>query len=764
MLSLVLTLVSVFALLILAVLMLMSRSTPWMQKLHFTVLIISVTSFILVLSASNSPIEYRVDIILNRVLFFTVPFITIAIYMVFRGMYRKSETSDLYAYLFSFVIAPIALTSFVVDDIVYPMDSDIEFSLVRGSLYIPYLVISMTPVVYSIVRSQAVATNLSGIRKSRLQVTYASLAVATVGLIITNIIIPFTTDDSSTASIAPLWILIWVSGIYYATIKFRLFGVKYLSSKFFFVISGAVILYLFFVVGNWIHVNIWGSQYSPEEVSFGLIISALFFALLQVLISYIQGGLDQRLGLNDPTQSVALQKFINKLSTTLSFDEIYDDTSTILANFLDVNEVSLVVETEGADGDLLHYGSEELDLEGMAEIIDIAEGDSDLIVFDELEQMIEVGILAMGVKSHEEMLKLRERMLKGGLNAIMPLSSELGVRGVLLVHSRYTDEAWQITEVNLLKNITAQASQALARSGLYEKVNQFNQTLQQKVDEATAELEIRYDELKAVRERERDMMDIMGHELRTPLSIIKITLGALKMKAEKEKENFEAKVFLDAYPKLNTAIKREIELLETMLTSTKIDASKMEFNLEDVDMHDVVEDSILGHKERADSKGLEVNFHEDKGEYHAFVDKVRIGEVIDNIVSNAVKYTEEGHVDIELSSTEDDMIHIVVSDTGPGIPKRALNRLGEKFYRVKQYIEGEDGVTREIVRPGGTGLGLYVTFNLIKLMKGRYKVESEVGKGTAVHVWLPKYVGQEKVLKADKGKNLFDRMGFSEEK
>jgi two-component system phosphate regulon sensor histidine kinase PhoR len=318
---------------------------------------------------------------------------------------------------------------------------------------------------------------------------------------------------------------------------------------------------------------------------------------------------------------------------------------------------------------------------------------------------------------------------------------------------------------------------AINRALLYSEVQQFNETLQEKVERATKELQQRYRELKQIRAKERDMMDIMGHELRTPLSIIKITLGALDMKVKKDPSEFGAETYKEYRPRLYEALDREIKLLETMLTSTKIDASRVELNLEDVNLTRVIEDAILSQKEKAEEKGLEIEAVDIPGDLHVYADKVRIAEVIDNFVSNAVKYTQEGHVEIH-AEVVDKMVRVCVEDTGPGIPEEAMPRLGEKFFRVGQYINnGKDGENQadkdskktrkeklnDIVRPGGTGLGLYVSFNLIKLMGGKVTVDSEVGKGSTFCFTVPKYTDQQKKNKTSKDKNLFARLNLDKE-
>ena len=142
-----------------------------------------------------------------------------------------------------------------------------------------------------------------------------------------------------------------------------------------------------------------------------------------------------------------------------------------------------------------------------------------------------------------------------------------------------------------------------------------------------------------------------------------------------------------------------------------------------------------------------------------YADRVRVHEIIDNLLSNAVKYTEKGGIEIKLSK-EGKYARVDIIDTGIGIHEKDLNNLGKKFYRSKQYItEGKD--TTPLVRPGGTGLGLFVTYGLIQAHDGSINVKSQLGKGTTFTFTLPLANGNEKEeSRAIQPNNVFERLGL----
>jgi signal transduction histidine kinase len=141
----------------------------------------------------------------------------------------------------------------------------------------------------------------------------------------------------------------------------------------------------------------------------------------------------------------------------------------------------------------------------------------------------------------------------------------------------------------------------------------------------------------------------------------------------------------------------------------------------------------------AESKGLELINEIPDEEILLIADRIRIQQVLDNLVSNALKYTKYGKVTIKLEQS-DDTVTMSVTDTGEGISAEDLNKLGQKFFRVKNFVKSEGKLgDRQIVRPGGTGIGLYVVFQLVKAMQGKIEVTSQLGEGSTFSVILPRY-------------------------
>ena len=262
---------------------------------------------------------------------------------------------------------------------------------------------------------------------------------------------------------------------------------------------------------------------------------------------------------------------------------------------------------------------------------------------------------------------------------------------------------------------------------------EFNELLSLKVKQATSQLKVNNEKLKETLRFERDMFDIIGHELRTPLSIARNAIFLTnKYLNLKDFEPERARIYSA------TALKhtqKEVDLLNTLLTATKLENNKLELLPSKVNVVEVINNSLLEFKGTAREKELEI-IKDIPAESIIWIDKARLQEIIDNLIDNAIKYTDKGFVEIALKDLKTKVI-FSVSDSGKGIPEKHIKSLGKKFYRVDNYVNKVGGNV-DIVRPGGTGLGLYITFSLIKAMNGKIEITSRTGKGSCFKVSLPK--------------------------
>src|SRR5690606_12288777 len=161
----------------------------------------------------------------------------------------------------------------------------------------------------------------------------------------------------------------------------------------------------------------------------------------------------------------------------------------------------------------------------------------------------------------------------------------------------------------------------------------------------------------------------------------------------------------------------------------KVESGKMDLNIQEVPVHDLAEEINRNFQIVAKEKGvnLEVSIDQNLPDMIK-TDQQRLGQVLKNLLSNALKFTEKGTVSLSFSRNAGDQFIIRVSDTGIGIPKDKLDLIFEAF----QQAEG--GTSRKY---GGTGLGLSISRELTKLLGGQLTVTSEPNKGSTFELTLP---------------------------
>lgn len=614
------------------------------------------------------------------------------------------------------------------------------------ALYIPIIfTISFIFLIYKTLKSKSIEKN------QLILILLGSVSTSTLAMI-TNLTLPsFGNFDFNW--FGQVSTIIWLSAVSYSIVKYSLFDIRILIGRItYYLILGSISYFVYYVF-SFISIQLFGGIYEIGSYIIGIVNAAIFVIFFDGLRKFIQEQIDSNL-INpgfDPRE--VANDFNRKVSTELDYRNIIDATISVFSKTLRTSyEGVLVTPTEGKY--MLFDGSKTMefnkDIISSAIIVWKATG-LHPIVIDEIESAMPAEFKEMS----NWLTPIITEMKKVKLEVLAPLGQQKEILAILMIGEKDGDAPYNSTDVKFIDSIIDSASLAMTRSFLYSEVKDLNENLQKRIDIATEELkdkndklEVAFAKLEEVRRQERDMIDVMGHELRTPITIVRNALLVLDglEKLPREIDKTTLRNYLDMAVE---GARREIALIETLLSATKVDANKLQVVRIKVDLLDVINDSIVAFGKTADDKGLKINYKKPSGEYFVFADRIRIQEVMDNLFSNAVKYTQKGSVTIDIHDNKD-KFKVSITDTGIGIAKEDLPNLGKKFFRAKQYTkEGEEG----IVRPGGTGLGLYVVIGLIDQMQGEFDIKSEVGKGSTFSFSIPKYVGQKEESNENKFKH-----------
>ncbi len=224
-----------------------------------------------------------------------------------------------------------------------------------------------------------------------------------------------------------------------------------------------------------------------------------------------------------------------------------------------------------------------------------------------------------------------------------------------------------------------------------------------------------YKKLKEVDQLKDDFVSMASHELRTPLTIIR---GYAEFIRDAKELLPETKDFAE---KIDISAKNLDSLVGDILDVSKIQQGRMSFTMDKVSPAEILDILISSFVLPAQEKGLNISFDKSGATDDKIIaDKDRLKQVLTNLIGNAVKYTMKGEVKVS-QYREKDRLCIRISDTGIGISAEERERLFEKFYRIR---------TKETENIRGTGLGLWITHQIVKEMKGDISVESIKGVGS----------------------------------
>ena len=215
----------------------------------------------------------------------------------------------------------------------------------------------------------------------------------------------------------------------------------------------------------------------------------------------------------------------------------------------------------------------------------------------------------------------------------------------------------------------------------------------------------------------------ISHEFRTPLTLIQGPLQQIEEKVNNKEGTVDVPVRQIKTMRRNTD--RLLELVNQLLDLSKLDSGKMKMQVIKGDVLQMLKVITASFESMAERKAIHYHTHYPEQTIIAFFDKDKLDKIVCNLLSNAFKYTpEQGTVSVTIE-TEDKRLRICVDDSGPGIPKKELDKVFDRFYQV----EGTEDK--------GSGIGLALVKELVDLYRGQISVSSEPGKGCRFKVSLP---------------------------
>lgn len=281
------------------------------------------------------------------------------------------------------------------------------------------------------------------------------------------------------------------------------------------------------------------------------------------------------------------------------------------------------------------------------------------------------------------------------------------------------ERVWQPLEIEALRTASNNIGATIQRQEAESVVQSQNDTL----IKANRELAISRRQAEAANKLKSQFLATMSHELRTPLNAVigysQLQLAGMAGQLSDEQKTFQERILINA--------QHLLQLINEVLDISKIEAGRMDLSQKPISLRGVFDEIIAQNRVLAESKGLSFTLNYDDRLPEIIIgDRGRIKQIVINLISNAIKFTDKGEVKIDVILHNKDAWRVIVTDSGIGIAPHEQETIFDEFRQA------ENGLER-----GGTGLGLAIVRKLIAMMGGTIRVNSELGVGSSFTITLP---------------------------
>lgn len=427
-----------------------------------------------------------------------------------------------------------------------------------------------------------------------------------------------------------------------------------------------------------------------------------------------------------------IRRFFEKVTDKIFFRDKYD--AQLLINTIG-RILASEIELESLTTKVVHEIKKHMRVEH-ADII-VLEGKQEHIFFDAGHLQNNVTI------HHRDLAKLggsivvtddlaggerKEIMRSYQRSVASPLRANKQLIGYLFLGDKLSGDAYSSGDIDVIKIIVNELAVAVQNAKAYTEIQRFNETLQDKVTEATRQLRKANEDLKTLDQAKDEFISMASHQLRTPLTTAK---GYVSMVLEGDFGKLPGKMKQPLDQALDSS-NRMAGLINDLLNVSRMDAGKFFIDAVDVDLALEVQGEINQLANLTRAKGVTLTYHQPKKKIPLIkldLDKTR--QVIMNIADNAVYYSAPpsggGKVDVYLELEGDEAV-FKVTDNGIGVPDDIKPKLFAKFFRAGNA---------QSARPDGTGLGLYLVKRVVEDQGGTIIFESQVGKGSTFGFRMP---------------------------
>jgi signal transduction histidine kinase len=617
-------------------------------------------------------------------------------------IFRKNNLYRIHI-LCSAILLPIILTPAFISSIVSVPEPGIHTAPLYP-LFILYVAYSMC-LLPIIVLKQYKSTELA-IEKQQLSLLTWGIAIYAILAATTSIVLPLVSNSWSTSKFGPLFTLVLVGVVAYSIVRHRLFDIRLVIAR-----SIAYTLLLATLSGFYVaaffsisKLFLSNDGFTTSQTITNVVLTIILAASLQPLKRFFEKVTDSIFYRDHYDPQTFLSDLSNVMAREIELVHLTDKVINILITQLRLSKALIVV--MDADGIFYEANKESINYRSIS--------------LDELKE-VGSGIAIKDMLPRSEVPKV---FSKYGLHVSVGLHSTNELVGFLLLGEKRNGDIYNDSDIKILRILAQELAIAIHNARSYTQIQDFNKTLQVKIEEATEQLRSANENLKKMDGVKNEFLSMATHQLNTPLTVVD---GYLTMindgshgKLTDEQRDFTQKAL--------HRVRLMKRLVTDFLNVSRLETGKFSIESAPVDLNKVVSEEVNELGPTANEKEVLLQYMAPKHDVPVIeIDEQKTRQAIMNLIDNAIHYTPKGEVKVYLEA-DDKNVTFKVVDNGIGVPEKQKSKMFQKFSRG-------DNAKKE--RPSGSGVGLYLVKKVIEDQNGSIIFQSQEGKGSIFGFHLP---------------------------
>lgn len=674
----------------------------------FAVFIINATFWPLFIMLFRSATNYSSGLLWAKTIYITGSIVPILFLFFSHTITKKPFYLSLRLILISitlYFIGTILGSQLLIQDVTLMAQNN---SIVLGPLYVTWMIYYVALMAWGTILLWHKYKAVTGYDKAQLRFILIAILFPTIGGIPFNFILPFF-NNFQLIYLGPLFLTAMIATIAYAILKQRFLDIRLVISRSiafslllltlgFFYVSSILALSTFLFADNHI---------SFEYLLLSTILSVISAITFQPLRQRFENFTNHLFYKEAYISELLLERMGEILRSTLSFHTLLKSVVYELKDTIKSKSTWFIINQKQTDKyDKIGYGEDfSITSHTIFNLKNICQNNS-LIIFEELNEGPE-----------------KDFLREFNISVLIPLRVKESLHGFMIMREKSSGDIFSDQDINILEILAPQLSIAIQNAKSYEEISQFNQTLKIEIDKATSELKQANQHLKHLDELKDEFVFVATHELKNPVTALRGYLSLLQ-------EGVYGQVpssFQEPLNQMQSSNQQLVDLVNDLLQIARSETKTVTIKTEPTDIVPIIKSVIQNLNPSAKLKNLNLIYHAENTLPQIKADSQRVTEIMNNLISNAIKYSNKGDIEIT-HSIEDKFLTTKVKDHGVGISPKDQSKLFTRFFRVEEEV---------IKGIPGTGLGLFIVKQLIEKMEGTITLDSQKNLGSTFTFRLP---------------------------